>query len=97
MMRGRGGRGRGGRFAPGQRPVSEGQRISISDQLALFQASDETGKYIVVGIISVVRCESIDIMQRDAEYSFDMGLNNHDRAIVHAECRKYGFSSKSFG
>ncbi len=32
-----------------------------------------------------------------AEYAFDSGLNNHDRAIVHAECKKYGFSSKSYG
>ena len=37
-------RGRGrGRLAPGQRPVSEGSRIGIADQLADFQASDETG------------------------------------------------------
>ncbi|KAL3133848.1 hypothetical protein ABBQ32_008317 [Trebouxia sp. C0010 RCD-2024] len=69
---GRGGRGRG-RFANGQRPVSEGNRISIADQLAQFQAGDET------------------------EYVFDAGLNNHDRAIVHAECKKYGFTSKSHG
>lgn len=39
---GRGGRGRG-RFANGQRPVSEGNRISIADQLAQFQAGDESG------------------------------------------------------
>ena len=32
-----------------------------------------------------------------AEYVFDAGLNNHDRAIVHAECKKYGFTSKSYG
>ena len=38
----RGGRGRG-RVANGQRPVSEGNRISIADQLAQFQAGDETG------------------------------------------------------
>ncbi|KAL0028223.1 hypothetical protein WJX79_002624 [Trebouxia sp. C0005] len=68
----RGGRGRG-RLASGQRPVSEHNRIGIAEQLADFQASDET------------------------EYAFDSGLNNHDRAIVHAECKKYGFSSKSYG
>ncbi|KAL0045428.1 hypothetical protein WJX82_006305 [Trebouxia sp. C0006] len=68
----RGGRGRG-RLASGQRPVSEHNRIGIAEQLAEFQASDET------------------------EYAFDSGLNNHDRAIVHAECKKYGFSSKSYG
>lgn len=39
---GRGGRGRG-RFANGQRPVSEGNRISIADQLAQFQAGEDTG------------------------------------------------------
>ena len=36
------GRGRGG-IAPGQRPVSETQRISIADQLSNFQRSDQTG------------------------------------------------------
>lgn len=39
---GRGGRGRG-RVANGQRPVSEDNRISIADQLAHFQAGEETG------------------------------------------------------
>ena len=38
----RGGRGRG-RLASGQRPVSEHNRIGIAEQLAEFQASDETG------------------------------------------------------
>ena len=32
-----------------------------------------------------------------AEYAFPPGLSNHDRAVVHAECKKYGFSSKSHG
>lgn len=31
------------------------------------------------------------------EYTFPPGLSNHDRAVVHAECKKYGFTSKSFG
>ena len=39
-----GGRGRERRsLAPGQRPVSETQRISIADQLSIFQRSDQTG------------------------------------------------------
>ncbi len=39
-----GGRGRGrGRIAPGQRPVTEQQRISISEQLGIFQRSDAPG------------------------------------------------------
>ena len=32
-----------------------------------------------------------------AEYKFPPGLNNHDRAVVHSECKKYGFSSRSHG
>ena len=32
-----------------------------------------------------------------AEYAFPPGLDNHERAIVHAECKKYGFTSKSSG
>ena len=39
---GRNGRGRG-RVVNGQRPVSEGNRISIADQLAEFQSSEDTG------------------------------------------------------
>ena len=31
------------------------------------------------------------------EYVFEEDLSNHDRAVVHAECRKYGFTSKSHG
>lgn len=42
--RGGGGRGRGrGGLAPGQRPVSETQRISIADQLSIFQRSAQIG------------------------------------------------------
>jgi HrpA-like RNA helicase len=33
----------------------------------------------------------------ETELTFPPGLSNHDRAVVHAECKKYGFSSKSFG
>ena len=32
-----------------------------------------------------------------AEYAFGAGLNNHERAIVHDLCKKFGFTSKSFG
>lgn len=32
-----------------------------------------------------------------AEYTFPPGLSNHDRALVHAECKKLGYSSKSHG
>ncbi|KAK9814740.1 hypothetical protein WJX72_010718 [[Myrmecia] bisecta] len=31
------------------------------------------------------------------EYTFQPGLSNHDRAVVHNECKKYGFASKSHG
>ncbi|KAK9807916.1 hypothetical protein WJX73_001801 [Symbiochloris irregularis] len=34
---------------------------------------------------------------QETTYTFEDDLNNHDRAIVHAECRKFGFSSKSHG
>ncbi|RMZ54673.1 hypothetical protein APUTEX25_003051, partial [Auxenochlorella protothecoides] len=53
--------------------VTEGDRISIAEQLKEFQHSEET------------------------EYKFPPGLSNHDRAVVHAECKKYGFTSKSYG
>lgn len=32
-----------------------------------------------------------------ADHTFPPGLSNHDRAVVHAECKKYGFVSKSSG
>ena len=32
-----------------------------------------------------------------ADFTFENGLNNHDRAVVHAECKKLGFTSKSHG
>ncbi|BDA50474.1 3'-5' RNA helicase YTHDC2 [Coccomyxa sp. Obi] len=43
--------------------------------------------------------EQLEEFQRSDEtsYRFPPGLNNHDRAVVHAECRKYGFTSKSQG
>lgn len=96
-MRGRGGRGRGGRFAAGQRPVSEGNRISIADQLAGFQASEETGNALSEGSPHMTMTSATRFFGVTAEYSFDAGLNNHDRAIVHSECRKYGFTSRSYG
>ena len=34
---------------------------------------------------------------RLADFTFENGLNNHDRAVVHAECKKLGFTSKSHG
>eukprot|EP00884_Botryococcus_braunii_P000922 jgi/Botrbrau1/10830/Bobra.0025s0009.1 len=58
---------------PGLRPVTEDTRISITEQLEIFQRSP------------------------DIKLTFPPGLSNHDRAVVHAECKKYGFTSKSFG
>lgn len=34
---------------------------------------------------------------KNEEITFPPGLSNHDRAVVHAECRKYGLRSKSHG
>ena len=31
------------------------------------------------------------------EFTFEDNLSNHARAVVHHECRKYGFESKSYG
>ena len=31
------------------------------------------------------------------EYQFPPGLTNHERAVVHSEAKKYGFTTKSFG
>ena len=33
----------------------------------------------------------------EQELAFPPGLSNDDRALVHQECRKYGFTSKSYG
>jgi len=33
----------------------------------------------------------------EREMSFPPNLSNHDRAVVHSECKKYGFVSKSHG
>ena len=33
----------------------------------------------------------------ESEFAFPPGLSNDDRALVHQECRKYGFTSKSHG
>ncbi|CAL5229490.1 g12825 [Coccomyxa viridis] len=43
--------------------------------------------------------DQLEGFQRSEEtsYTFPPGLSNHDRAIVHTECRKYGFTSKSAG
>ncbi|EFN52009.1 hypothetical protein CHLNCDRAFT_139551 [Chlorella variabilis] len=82
-----GGRGRG-RLRPGLRPVAENTRLSITEQLELFQRSDATGE--LPGSAS-------GRQQAGTEYAFPPGLSNHDRAVVHAECKKYGFTSKSHG
>ena len=44
---GGGGRG-GGRLRPGQRPVAETMRLTIAEQLELFQRSDEQGEQCCV-------------------------------------------------
>jgi hypothetical protein len=36
-------------------------------------------------------------LSRCAEMAFPPNLDNHDRAVVHSECKKYGFASKSYG
>lgn len=41
-------------------------------------------------------CKSMPCGGR-AELTFEAGLSNHDRAVVHAESKKYGFTSKSYG
>ncbi|CAD7703217.1 unnamed protein product [Ostreobium quekettii] len=33
----------------------------------------------------------------EAELTFPAGLTNHDRAVVHDMCRRYGFDTKSYG
>jgi ATP-dependent RNA helicase DHX36 len=37
------------------------------------------------------------IMVIDAEHVFPPDLSNHDRAVIHDQCRKFGFTSKSHG
>ena len=64
---------RGGRLTAGQRPVTEGTRIHIDQQLERFKYSDEE------------------------EIVFPPDMNNHDRAVVHACCKKLGLKSKSYG
>lgn len=33
----------------------------------------------------------------DESVTFPPGLTNHERAVVHSECKRYGFKSKSYG
>ena len=68
-----GGGGPGGRLSAGQRPVTEGTRIHIDQQLERFKYGDEE------------------------EIVFPPDMNNHDRAVVHACCKKLGLKSKSYG
>ena len=63
------------------------------------------GGRITPGMRPVDEATRIDISAALAEfqaseatdYPFPPGLSNHDRAVVHAECKKYGFISKSYG
>ena len=88
-----------GRMTPGARPVSEGTRIDIAKVIAEFQASDNQGMTfyyfcLVDRVGSVFQRWSLSTA---AEFKFPPDLTNHERAIVHSECKKYGFTSKSFG
>lgn len=42
-------------------------------------------------------CLKASFVRAVAEYKFPPNLTNHERAIVHSECKKYGYTSKSFG
>lgn len=91
-----GSRGRGrGRLAPGSRPVTESTRIDISAQIEAFQRSDETGTDMCTNTSLIGN--NLCAYHPTAELTFPPNLSNHDRAVVHAECRKYGFHSKSSG
>ena len=111
MQRG-GGRGRGrGRMAPGLRPVDEGVRISIADALDDFRASDAKGIEWWWGggdlrarAGAACRRRSPSSFRRPPlpspsppDITFPPDMSNHDRAVVHAECRKHGLRSKSHG
>ena len=98
----------GGRMAPGLRPVEEHVRISIADQLADFQRGEAKGERggqgregrhasAHEGRPPFPPLNPLLSFSLSAEIKFPPGLSNHDRAVVHAECRKYGFRSKSHG
>jgi hypothetical protein len=119
-MSGRGGRGRGrgGRIAPGMRPVSEEMRIDIAGMVEAFQRSDENGASAKANAcMRNTYCKLFDprregwvlsfclpaqlsfklLINHLAEITLPAGMSNHDRAVVHSEAKKYGFSSKSHG
>ena len=39
----------------------------------------------------------LDLCGVTVAFAFPLGLSNHDRAVVHGECGKFGFKSKSRG
>eukprot|EP00958_Prasinococcus_capsulatus_P018677 scaffold2203_cov202-Prasinococcus_capsulatus_cf.AAC.1 len=43
--------------------------------------------------------EALENFQKSdlTEFTFEESLSNHDRAVVHSECKRYGFTSKSYG
>ena len=83
-MSGRGDRGRGG--GGGGRRGGRGGRLAPG-----MRPVDEATRIDIAQTL-------LDFQLSDArEYTFPPGLSNHDRAVVHAECKKYGFSSKSSG
>ena len=63
------------------------------------------GGRIAAGMRPVDEATRIDITAAIAEFqasdatefTFPPGLSNHDRAVVHNECKRMGFSSKSYG
>ncbi len=89
--------------------MSETQRLSIQEQLEIFQRSDAQGgsadrhaqalgtAAAASAAAAAPAAATFAPFSGPAEYAFPPGLSNHDRAVVHAECKKYGFSSKSHG
>ncbi|CAM6097575.1 unnamed protein product [Calypogeia fissa] len=86
---GRGGRGGGGGGGRGGDGGVRGGRGGISSGWRPVSEADR---------ISIAdRLEQFRANNNEKEMTFEAGLNNHDRAVVHEFCKRMGFKSKSHG
>jgi ATP-dependent RNA helicase DHX36 len=85
-MSGRGGRGRGGGHDGGGGGGRGRGRLAPG-----LRPVDEGTRLDIAAALAAFQAGP------DAQIVFPPGLSNHDRAVVHAECKRYGFTSKSHG
>ena len=87
---GRGGRGGGG-GGGGPPPPPPGGR-GLGGRLTSGQRPVTEGTRIAIDV-QLARFKASD----EEEIVFPADMSNHDRAVVHAECKKLGLKSKSHG